>query len=264
MNKVEVRPVPGKKWHGKEGKESFKRPEVIRALVDPQTLEYATGLDEKDLEYLKNKVNYDLTSQYHPENPHPFWDGSLAQIKMKNSTMFFDPKNPLDYIKIRMLKASKFCANSEREWEEGLWPEANFIIRNEAEEEEVVAGKVELRNKAVIEASKLSHGKKVQMVMYLNGKNIKKASNQTVTLEIDKAIKSNPEKFLRTIQMDSKQLATHAMVLEAIQKGVFREKAGKILYMDQVIGIDKEEVVLYLMDDNNQDLKIRIMEVLND
>ena len=44
--KIQVKPIETKTWHGKTGKESFKRPIIIRALLDTDKMEYATGLDD--------------------------------------------------------------------------------------------------------------------------------------------------------------------------------------------------------------------------
>lgn len=262
--KVEVKPIPGRKWHGKSGKESFKRPEVIRALVDPATMEYATGLTQEDREEFKAKgVTYDLSPNFNPEVAHPFWDGSLAMVKLDNSTMFFDESKTLDKIKISIMKASKLVANSEKDWDDGLYPEALFIIRNETEESEIKAGKIALKNKAIIACSQISRDKKVQIVMLMTGKNVKKASDKTVEVELDKAITSNPTKVLGILDRDSDVTSTHAMVLEAIDKGIFVKKALKITYMDSLLGVDVEDAVTFLNDTENQDLKVRIMETLN-
>ena len=54
---VEVRPIEVKKWHGKKGQESFTRPKKIQALIDPVTMQYATGLTEEDIAKLRGKVS---------------------------------------------------------------------------------------------------------------------------------------------------------------------------------------------------------------
>ena len=46
--KVQIRPLPSVKWHGKTGNESFTRPKIIQALVDPDSMTYSTGLSEEE------------------------------------------------------------------------------------------------------------------------------------------------------------------------------------------------------------------------
>ena len=51
---VQIKPVYSDKWHQKKGNESFARPKSIQALVDPDSMTYATGLTEdEELEYGK-------------------------------------------------------------------------------------------------------------------------------------------------------------------------------------------------------------------
>ena len=136
--KVEVRPIENKKWHNKTGQESFTRPKKIQALVDASTMKYATGLSEDDVKDLRSKgVNYDLSDHYNSETPHPFWDSNMAIVKLENNTMFYDMANALDVIKVKIMKASKYVANSMAEYEKGAWPEATHVNFDEAEQAQV-------------------------------------------------------------------------------------------------------------------------------
>lgn len=262
---VEVRPIETKRWHGKKGAESFTRPKKIQALVNSETMQYATGLTEKDIKELKDKgVQYDLSSHFDSRKPHPFWDSNMAQIKLENNTMFFNTDNTLEYIKVKIMKASKYVANSMREFDEGLYPEATHVIFDETEEAEIKASKVALKNKAIIECSKLSKDKKVQLIMILKGKNLKGQSDDFVTVAIDDLVKEDPQEVLRHINMDSTQVATHSLVLEALQKNVLRKEGHKIFYFDSLLGNDMYDVIDYLLDEENQSLKLRIMEAVNE
>lgn len=262
--KIEVRPIETKKWHGKTGKESFTRSKKIQALVDPSTNEYATGLTKEDIEKLRDMgITYDLSPNFNQGEPHPFWDSPMATIELKNATMFFDTKKPLDYIKMKILKASKYVANSMKEYEEGLFPEATHVIFDESEEVEIKATKVAIKKKAIIEAAKLSKDRKIALIMILAGKNLKGKSDDFVEVELDKIIERKPKDVLRYIEMDPEKVSLHALVLEALQKSVLRKQGHKILYYDSVIGGDVYDVVSYLQDEENQDLKLRIMSAVN-
>jgi hypothetical protein len=263
---VEVRPIQSTKWHGKKGQESFTRPKKLQALANAETMQYATGLTEEDREKLKNKpyeFKQDLSPQFNPELPHPFWDSPMATIKLENNTQFFNTELPLDYIKIKIMKASKYVANSMREYEEGLYPEAHHVIHDEMEEAELSASKIALENQAVIEVSKLSKDKKIELILILGGKNLKGQSDNFVTVAMAKKVKEDPEEVLRYIKMDSKDVATHAIVLEALQKSVLKKEGHRILYHDALLGNDIHDVIDYLNKDENQDLRLRIMKAIN-
>ena len=261
---VEVRPIEVKKWHGKKGQESFTRPKKIQALIDPVTMQYATGLTEEDIAKLREKgVTYDLSPNVIGENnPHPFWDSNLAVIKLENNTMFFDRDKPLEYIKISIMKASKFVANSIAEYEQGLFPDATHVIYDEQEQVESKASKVEAKNQAIIEASKISKDRKIQLVLVLGGKNLRNQSDNFISVAIDEIISKDPEAFLRYIKKDKKEVANLALATEALQKHILRKEGHKILYMDSVLGDDLETVASYLGSDENQDLKMNIMQKL--
>ena len=261
--KVEVRPIEHKRWHNKTGQESFTRPKKIQALVDGNTMKYATGLTNEDIKKLvKEGISHDLSDHYNGE-PHPFWDSNMAVIKLENNTMFFDLANSIEFIKVKIMKASKYVANSMAEYEAGVWPEATHVIYDEAEQASVLASKVEEKNTAIIEASKLSLERKVQLILVLGGKNMKNQSADFVAVELDKIIQKDPREFLRYLNLDKKQLASHALVLEALQKSVLRKEGQRIFHMDSPLGIDEIEVAEYLSKEENQDIKMMILSKIN-
>lgn len=276
--KVEIKPLDIKKWHGKKGKESFQRPIKLHALVDADTNQYATGLDYvnktfkhpdkegemmTEAEYYGHILGQDLSPIFNLEKPHPFWDGTTPVIKLENNTTILKTEKPLDYIKYKIAKASRFIANSYKEWEEGLFPDATHYIFDEKEEAEVKASKVSLKNNAIIEASKLSLGRKIQIVMVLSEKNLKNQSENFVLVELDKLIEAKPQEVLRLIRLDEEDLTLHAMVLEALQKNILRKVGHKIMYFDSVLGEEPVDVVEYLKANENQDFKLKLMSQLN-
>lgn len=265
--KIEVRPLPveeNEKWHGKVKDESFKRPNKLPALVDGETMRYSTGLTDEDVKHLRDnmRVTYDLSDHYNPEKPHPFWDSQLPIVKLENNTMFFNDEVAIDYIKIKIMKASKYVANSLREWEEGYFPEATHYIHDENEEIEVQASKIALKNKAVIESAKLSDDKKAQIILILSGKLLKGASSETLIVEMNGLIEENPEDVLRYMNMDKKRVSLESLVHECLEKNVLRKQGHKIMYHDSVLGEDVIDVIEYLELDENQDLKLRLMNTV--
>lgn len=264
MTRVEVKPIDTSKWHGKKGKESFARPKKYNILVDPDTMRYATGLTEEEEKKYGAEINQDLSAHYDPNTPHPYWDGPLGTIKLENNTMFFDPNKVHDAIKIKNMKASKFVANSQKELEEGLWPEATHIIHDEAEFVEERASKAAIRHTAIVKSGKLSETRKLQIIMILTGKNLKGQSSDFVTVELSDLIDDEPQEVLRYIEQDSKEVASHALVLEAIQKNILRKVGHKVMYHDSILGQDELDVAQYLLADENQELKLRLMKAISE
>jgi len=262
--KIEVRPIERKRWHEKRGAENFARPKKIQALVDAEKNEYATGLSDEDIRYLSQKMGviYDLSPSFNQDKPHPFWDSSTAVIKLNNATMFFDTDNPLDFIRVKVMKASKYVANSQKEYDEGHFPDATHVIFDEVEEVDLKASKVAIKKRAIVECSKISIEKKVQIILVISGKDLKGRSDNFVEVELDKIIEKTPKEVLRLIEMNAEKLALHSLVLQALNKRIFKKQGHKILYQDSVLGQDVFDVIEYLQDVENQDLKLRVMSMV--
>lgn len=260
---VEVRPIETKKWHGKTGQESFTRPKKLQALINTEKMAYDTGLTAEEIVELNKKVNYDLTNHFDQQNPHSFWDSPMSMVKLENNTMFFDISQPLNYIKVKIMRASKYVANSMSDYEAGLFPEATHVIFDESEQAELLASKVQQEEDAVIAASKMTKDRKIELILALSGKNLKGQSDNFVKVELSKLIKKDPAEFLRYNEMDKDELANYALVLESLQKSVLRKDGHKILYHDSVLGMNEIDVAKYLLVPDNQDLKIRLMAQVN-
>lgn len=267
---IQVRPIEVKKWHGKTGNESFTRTKIIQALVDPETMAYATGLSKEEQTKYGELLKVDLSSQFNLETPHPFWDSKMGEIKLENRTQFFNTNNPLDYVKVKVMKASKYVANSMKDYEEGLFPEATHVIFDESEEVDIKAANVEIKKKAIIQTAKLSKDKKIELVMilsadsdYLKMKNLKGKSDNFIEVELDKLIESKASDVLRYLGMDKEYVTLYALSLEALQKSVLTKEGHKIKYHESIIAQDLEGVIDYLGKPENQEFKLRIMAMVN-
>lgn len=263
---VEIRPIEVKKWHEKGKEESFTRPKKIQALVDSVTMKYATGLTPDEIKELTTgagAVNYDLTDHFNMRVPHPFWDGPMGVIKLENNTMFFDISQPLKFIHYKVMKASKYVANSPSEYEEGLWPEATHVIWDESEQVEIKASKIELKNKAIIELSKVDSQRKKELILILRGKNVMSNSDAFLVPILEEIATNSAKELLEVMVMDKKELKTRALVLASLDRGIFRKDGHRIFYMDSPLGEDESAVVKYLMEDVNQDFRMTIIDKLN-
>ena len=154
MALVEVKPIEKERWHGKKGKEAFTRPMTLEALVSLNTNQFATGLTQEDRERLQKATGFDLSPDYMQGKPHPFWNSTAALIKLENKTNVFNTDRPLDEIKVKVMKAHDLVANSMKEYQEGKYPLAKFVIFDEIEEVEIKASKAAIKRKVSIESDK--------------------------------------------------------------------------------------------------------------
>lgn len=261
---VVIKPVPTEKWHGKDGKESFARPQSFEVLLDSDKGRYATGLSQDDINWLRKMgVNLDLSDTYIPDQPHPYWGSNAAKIKLPNHTMIMDDEKPLEFIKIKNMKASKLVANSLKEYEEGLWPEATHIIFDESEETELKATKVQNRTKCTVIASKMSTEEKTNVVRILSEKSVAGRSVSFIDVEIDDIIQNKTDEFIALCKMDKAELTTRAQLHEALFRNVLTKEGNAIYYMGEKLGFDFEDTLKYFMQPDNQQIKISILEKLN-
>jgi hypothetical protein len=264
MALVEVRPIDRERWHGKKGKDSFTRPITIEAAVSLRTGQFATGLTEEDRKRLEAATGYNLSPDYHQGKPHEFFNAAPGQIKLENKTNIFDTSKPLDEIRVKIMKASDLVANSQKEFEEGKFPDAKFVIFDEQEDIELKASKASIKRKVIIETSKLTKSRKAEIVQIVSGVSVRNQSEDYVDLKLDEAIeKEGAEKVLAILQRDKARTAIHALVLEGLHKQVLRKDGTAVYYMDDQIGFDVESAVDYFMDSKNQTLKAQVLEKLN-
>lgn len=260
---VEVKPVPGKPWHGKTGKESFARPKVIEVLVDPTTGRYATGLTPEEAKKLGAAMGVDLSDKYDPMNPHPYWGSQAAKIKLPNQTVFFNDENPAEAIKIKNLKASKYVANSLREYEEGLYPDATHIIYDESEEIKIKATKIQRRNQCIKLVEKLSAEEKAQVVAILSHKSSKRMNMDALDVEIDKLIDEDPDELMKYAKMDKQEMFARATIEEALFKNVLTKDAGALFYMGDRIANSVDDAIAWFLHPDNQTMKAALLQKLN-
>lgn len=260
---VEVRPRAIQKWHGKKNKESFAMPKVVEALYDEATGKLATGLTETEAkQYGALLGGVDLSDTFNVETPHPFWGSKPGMIKLDNMTMVFNTDRPLDAVRVKLMKASKYVANSQKELDEGLWAEATHVIFDEEENVEIKASKIALADKCVVIKSKMSLDDKASMVQILAGKTVRGRSANFIEVELKDIIDNKPEEFLKYFNMGKEEVYTRATVLEAIHKNVLTREGTGVYYMGDVLGIDVEETIEWFKNPQNQKLKVAIMERL--
>jgi hypothetical protein len=260
---VEIRPLDIPKWHGKKGEESFTQPHTIECLYDPMTGGYATGLTEGEEKKYAKKLGVDLSSVFNQDEPHPFWNSKMGRVALENATMIFDDTRSLDFVKVKMLKASKYVANSIKEWEEGMFPEATHVIFDESEEENIKATKALKKQKAMKLSLDLSADDKANIVQILTGKTVRGRSSNYLVGEIDDLMEDRLDDFIREASKDKKDLHIRGSVLEAIHRNILTKEGSSILYLSDKIGFDFESAVEWFKDPQNQNLKSSILEKLN-
>lgn len=260
--RIQVRPLNIERWHGKTGSESFAGSFTITPLVDAATRTYKTMLSPEEIEKFSKEIGEDLTPKLSNDKPHTFWDSEAVAVRLENRTNFIDVDQTLGYIQSRFLLGSKYVANSMKEWEEGLWPEAQFVIIDEETDSDIKASKLQITKSAIIESAKLPKDRKVAIILILSGKIVGNKSDNFIEVALDEEIQKNPQEVLNYIKMDKKEILTHGLILEALQRYVITKVGHRYMYHDSVIGEDIYEAIKYLNTPENQELKLRIQAAI--
>lgn len=264
MAQVQVKPIERVRWHGKTSKEFPNRPVKVRAFVDPSTGRYATGLTEADQKRLEALTGLDLSDIYIAGRPHPFWSSKMGQVVLEDATNIFNTENPLEEIKVKLLKANHFIANSWAEYESGTAPYAQFVVFDETEEIEAKASKAAARKQVYKITEKLTLAKKADIVMVITGVSVAKQSADYVDVKFEEAMDEvGPVKMLELLQEDPKRVGMRAFVLEALDRALLRKEGSSVYYMDTHIGYDLDGAVDYFLDKDNQTMKAIIIDKLN-
>lgn len=258
---VEVKPIERSKWHGKTGKDNYDQPVTFEVLYDPEVGGYATGLTPDEQKEYEEKTGLDLSNNFNPEKPHPFWSTSAARIKLPNHPIVFDTDKSMDYIKVKNLKASILIANSVRDV--ATSPHATHVIYDESEEVEIKATKIQKKNKARKLSFKLSKDEKINLIQVISGLTVRGRSDDFVDVEIDKIVEEKTDEFLKYAGMDKDEVYTRAAVLEAVHRNILTKEGSSIYYMGDKLGYDIEEVIKWFLNPQNQQMKVAILEKLN-
>lgn len=267
MSVVEVRPIETDKWHGKTGRDSFSQPKTIQVLYSNETGKYATGLTEEEAIKWGRETGLDLSDRFIPGEEHPYWSSSAAQIKLLNSTMFFNTNKTTDKIKVRNLKASKYVANSFKEYKEGKWPDATHVIYDESEEADIKASKLEKQKRAIKLADRMTLQDKIAMILILSDgeKFVKNKTPNFIEVTLDELLEDDKKltEFIEYASMNAEDLTIRGQVEEAIYRQLLTREGASIYYLGERIGFSKEEAIEWFRSEDNQRLKVSILEKLN-
>tara|TARA_R100000951_G_scaffold15192_1_gene11931 strand:+ start:3673 stop:4569 length:897 start_codon:yes stop_codon:yes gene_type:complete len=253
-NLVYVKPIVRERWHGLHniGRSKFEgTADVIQVLHDSKTGKLATGLDTDDEARLASSLGQDLTNI--PSNE--FWH--TFKVKLEDKTMIFDMNVPMHELQLKVLKASKFCANSQKELDRGDWPYAKYVIYDETVEVEKQAAAVQVKAQAVAVFSDLSPQRKID-ILKIFGRSVDNNSDNFVYAKLYEIVENDTKEFIRVASMKPAEIKVRSMVFDLEKTGILRRKGTAYLYNDQQVGFDYDNTVEHLLDPKQQELLIKL------
>lgn len=257
-NLIYVKPIIKERWHGlhKVGRAKFQgTADVLQAVFDSTIGKLATGLDSEDEARLGSLLGVDLIAT----EANKYWNN--FKVKLEDKTMIFDTKIPIQELQIKLMRASKYVANSQKEYDEGKWPHAKYVIYDEKQETEKQAKTAEVKAKANELFSKLTHSKRLDLLKVF-GRDANNSTEEFSYAKLYEIVEDDPKRFIEVASMKPDEIKTKALIFDLENKGILRTKGTAYLYNDQQIGFDYESTVDYLLNPKNQELFIKLTDDL--
>ena len=277
MGKITVKPIEKVDWRGNPVDKAIPRP-VVYEILPGKDGQYATGLDDSELKYddptnpdskrkLTERGYYEaLLGENMPnffipsKHKDTYWAKKASRLTLDYVTQTFDTSNPRDYVRWKNMKASRFVANSLEDYNKGFYPDATHYIHNEEEEMEEKAKRTEVRNQAYKEIFKMTKARKLDLVLVLMQKDMSEQTDDFLTVAVSELAEKKSQEVLEFSQRDKEDSGLHAKIISLNLKNHIIQKEGKYMFGDIFLGITIPQVIEFLKNERNQEIKIALFE----
>ena len=203
-----------------------------------------TGMTESDEKRLGEKLRMDLSVN------SMFWVS--FHIKMGTKDLILDLDDPYDELRYIFLKDHKRVANGLADRK----PTANYVIINEEAEAKETNIRNKIKRQALREFDKMSITD-MRKCLRIIGHKADEMSSEVVEQKLGDFVEENPALFISK-WVNNVRKETEFLIQEAVAKNVLRKNKNIYTYGTDVIGHNLEEVVVFLENPENQDLKFAI------
>jgi hypothetical protein len=191
----------------------------------------------------------------------------VQPVKLLDGDNYFDLSIPFQELAFSWLRVHPTIASSYQAWERGEFPaDTQFYVVDEDIESGIVFKKKQLINKAIIKFDSMTPEKKRKVARLLGLPVTEDTKEEVVYNQVDNILKQsefktgafqglNPvEVFNRFADMKENLLHVKDLVKQAINHSIYRVKpSGKVYEGEFEIAKDEEELVKFLIDDDNQE-----------
>lgn len=244
----------------------------IKRILDPTEKELEIERVTKLLKKLQNALeDVDLGPR------SKFWNYALSTTaedslhvkvaRLNDGDNYFDLNIPFQELTFSWLRVHPTIASSYQAWERGEFPaETQYYVVDEDIESEITYKKKSLINKAIYKFQELGPDKRKKIARLLGLPVTESTKEEIVYNLIDTTLKQtefktgvyqglNPvEIFNRFVDMSENLLTVKDLVKQAITHSIYRAKStGKIYEGEYEIASSEEDLIKYLMGDDNQE-----------
>ena len=207
-----------------------------------------TGLNPEEETYYEKTLGYEEGTLARSSE---FW--KTFCVKIGSKTLLLDDQYPRQEMIIKFLSGHKRVATSLDKLDAGK----DYLLINREAEAVEANKKNKLRRDAVKEFDKLSL-EQMRKCLRLFGVKSDTLSNELVESTLFNLIDKQPKKFFDK-WVDNKSKETEFLLETAIAKGIIRKDRTQYYYGSEMFADSMEEAVSYLDSKKNQDLKLSII-----
>ena len=191
----------------------------------------------------------------------------IQAVKLMDGDNFFDFGNPSQELAFAWLRVHPTIASSYQSWERGEYPaDTQFYVADDEIESAIIFKKKQLINKAIAKFDGMSPEKKRKVARLLGLPISEDTKEDVVYNQVDNILKqtefkngkyqglSTVEVFNRFADMKENLLHIKDLVKQAITHSIYRIKPnGKVYEGEFEIASDEDELVKFLINEDNQD-----------
>lgn len=207
-----------------------------------------TGLTQEDAERLEKEIGY---PSGHLSPTSSFWD--TFAVKVGRNDVILDTDRPEDELKYLFLKKHKRVADGLN----NVTPSTDYVIINKDSEAKEANKINKIKREAYRELDKMSI-EDMRKCLRLYGIKSDTMSNELIEAKLSEQIESAPDRFLQKwVNNPNREISF--VIEEAIAKNIIRKNRTQYFFGTDLIGNGIDDVIVYLQDKKNQDIKLAIM-----
>lgn len=208
-----------------------------------------TGLTQENARRLEKALDKE-EGELNPNSD--FW--TTFAVKIGKKDLILDTTRPMDELMYLFLKGHKRVADGLA----NVNPSKDYVLINKDSEAEQQNRINKVKREAYRELDKMSI-EDMRKCLRLYGMKSDTMSNELIEAKLTEQIETAPDKFLlKWVNNPNKEM--NYVIEEALSKNIIRKNRSQYFFGTDMIGNGLDDVIAYLNDKKNQDLKLSILQ----
>lgn len=208
-----------------------------------------TGLTQENARRLEKALDKE-EGELNPNSD--FW--TTFAVKIGKKDLILDTTRPMDELMYLFLKGHKRVADGLA----NVNPSKDYVLINKDSEAEQQNRINKVKREAYRELDKMSI-EDMRKCLRLYGMKSDTMSNELIEAKLTEQIETAPDKFLlKWVNNPNKEM--NYVIEEALSKNIIRKNRSQYFFGTDMIGNGLDDVIAYLNDKKNQDIKLAILQ----